>query len=335
MVAQRRETIKIETINEFLNMKYIKLFMLMAVASLFASCSDEETNSNAGTTVEFANSTVEVNENGEILQIPVKVKGALNGHVTFTVSTAETGENPAKEETNYSLTTKSFNVDANDNAESTVYVEVKPFDDYKQNADRTFTITIDNVQGATVGTNKTITVTLVDNDKSYYTIFGGQWKLSGTYKSVNDDNVETTGQFTYNVTLGAASDPENEDYETFLQAYVSGFNTPKMPMEMTLSFPIRYKYNDRTEKGSLEIPCNTDIFRYDLAGQLVTLQWQWRNYTTGTATQTALRVSWAPTEDLSVPTEIDFPEGAALQIVELAGSSYTGDVITDLKLIRK
>lgn len=308
--------------------------MLVAVASLFASCSDDENNTNAGTTVEFASTSVELNENGELLQIPVKVKGVLNGKVTFNVVTAETGETPAKEEVNYSITTKNFNVDATGEEESTVYVEVMPFDDYKQNADRTFSITIENVQGATLGTNKTINVTIVDNDKSYYTIFGGQWKFSATYKSVTD-GVETTDDFTCDMTLGAASDPENDDYETFLQAYISGFKTPKMPLTMTLSFPIRYKFNSTTQKGSLEIPCNTDIYRYDLAGYLVTLQWQWRNYTTGTATTSALRVSWTPTEDLSVPDEIEFPENAALQIVELAGSSYTGDIISNIKMVRK
>ena len=314
-------------------MKYIKLFMLMAVASLFASCSDEEGNTNAAT-VEFASSSVELNENGETLQIPVKVKGALNGKVTFNIVTAETGETPAKEEVNYSITTKNFNVDATKDAESTVYVEVMPFDDYKQNADRTFSISIENVQGATVGTNKTINVSIVDNDKSYYTIFGGQWKFSGIYKSVTD-GVETSDSFTYNMTIGAASDPSNDDYEFFLQAYISGFQTPKMPLAMTLSFPVRYKYNENTKKGSLEIPCNTDIFTYDLAGQLVTLRWQWRNYSSGTAKTTALRVNWTPTEDLSVPDEIVFPENAALQIVELAGSKYTGDIISNLKITRK
>ena len=306
----------------------------MAVATLFASCSDDDVNTAAGTTVEFTNTSVEVNENGELLQIPVKVKGVLNGKVTFNIVTTGTGDTPATEDTNYSITTKSFNVDATGDEESTVYVEVTPVDDYKQNADRTFSITIENVQGATLGSNKTIDVTIVDNDKSYYTIFGGQWKFSGTYESGTGENMQTDN-FTYDMTLSAASDPDNEDYEYYLQAYISGFQTPKMPLEMTLSFPVRYKYNESTKKGSLEIPCNTDIYTYDLAGYLVTLEWQWRNYTTGTPTKSVLRVNWTPTEDLSIPDEIDFPEDAALQIVELAGSSYTGDVIKNLKMTRK
>jgi hypothetical protein len=315
-------------------MKYIKLFMLMAVVVLFASCSDDEVNTTSGTTVEFAETSAELNENGEILQIPIKVKGVLNGKVTFNIVTTETGDTPAKDETNYSLTTKNFNVEATGDEESTVYVEVTPKDDYNQNADRTFSITIENVQGATLGANKTINVTIVDNDKSYYTIFGGQWKFSGTYTSYYT-GVETSDDFVCDMTIGAASDPDNEDYEYFLQAYISSFQTPCCPLSMTLSFPLRYKYNENTKKGTLEIPCNTDIYTYDLAGYLVTLEWQWRNFTSGSPTTNALRASWTPTEDLSVPDVIEFPEDAALQIVELAGSYYTDDVITNIKMTRK
>ena len=67
----------------------------MAVASLFASCSDEEGNTNA-TTVEFASSSVELNENGETLQIPVKVKGCAQRQSNFQYRYSRDGRNSRK-----------------------------------------------------------------------------------------------------------------------------------------------------------------------------------------------------------------------------------------------
>ena len=95
------------------------------------------------------------------------------------------------------------------------FMLVMPFDDYKAECRPYILYLYRECSGATVGTNKTINVTIVDNDKSYYTIFGGQWKFSGIYGSVTD-GVTTSDNFTYNMTIGAASDPNNDDYEFFL-----------------------------------------------------------------------------------------------------------------------
>lgn len=316
-------------------MKYIKLFMLMAVASLFASCDDDDFNTNSGTTVEFENATFQAEENGGVFQIPVVVKGNRNGDVHFRVSTSETGENPAKEETDYMVTSKSLTL-KNDTANTgTVYVEVKMLDNLRMDGDRTFNVTLEDVQGATVGTNKTVTVTIADNDKDFYSMFGGQWRFSGKYLLTKEDGTEYTEDFSYPMSISTVSDTNSEDYGSQLNCLVSNFQSPHAPITMSLSFQMKYTFMESRQTGTVRIQCNSnEVFSIDQV--LNHFGWSFRNYTTGSATTKEITGRWAPTEENSIPSEITFTEGSILAILETSlglGFNY-GDLMTDLKITR-
>ena len=84
-------------------MKYIKLFMLLAVVAFMGSCSDDDEswNSKSGVTVSMENKSMRFKESVGIVKVPIKVEGEANGPVSVTVKVEETGSNPAKEGVNY------------------------------------------------------------------------------------------------------------------------------------------------------------------------------------------------------------------------------------------
>lgn len=318
-------------------MKYIKLFMLMAVAALFASCSDDDFNTNvAGTTVEFADAAYSANENGGVFQIPVKVTGKRNGDVSFRVTTAETGEVPAKEETNYMVTSKYITVKADSTTSTTTYVEIKAIDDLQKTGDRTFTVTIEGVEGATLGTNKTVTVTIKDNDLSYYTMFAGQWRLTGKFVITDEDGQESYEDFNFPLTISAVSTPGATGYEKTFGCLINDFKSPHFLFSgASLSFTMTYNYMESRKLGRLGIQCGGEtVYSYDYVTNH--FEWQFSNYTSGNPSRTAITARWTATEDNSIPSELEFAEGSRLAIVETglgAGLSY-GDIMTDLKITR-
>lgn len=308
----------------------------MAVASLFASCDDDDYNSNSGTTVEFESATFQADENGGIFQIPVKVTGNRNGDVQFLITTTETGENPAKEESDYMVTSKLLTL-KNDTANTgTVYVEVKALDNLRMDGDRTFNVTIEGVQGANTGVNKTVTVTLVDNDKSYYAMFGGQWRFSGKFM-LEDENGELVYEdFNFPMTISAASDETSSEYGSQLNCLINGFTFPHSPLSaMSLSFQMKYTFMESRQTGTVRLQCNNyEVFGFDSG--INHFGWQFRNYTTGSPSTKEITGRWAPTEDNSIPAEIAFDESSILAILETnlgAGFAY-GDLMTDLKITR-
>lgn len=309
----------------------------MAIASLFASCDDDDNNTNvSGTTVEFADATYSANENGGVFQIPVTVKGLRNGDIHFRVSTSETGENPAKEEVNYMVTSKYITVKADSATSTTTYVEIKAIDDLQMTGDRTFNVTIESADGATIGSNKTTTVTIVDNDESYYSMFGGQWRFSGQFVSTGEDGVEKTEDFSYDMSISTVSDPTASGYGTNLNCVVTSFDFPSSPVVMTLTFPMRYRFMESRGNGTLELLCTqNEVFGIDQS--VYRFGWTFGNYTNGSASNTAIRAKWVPTEDNSIPTEIAFDENSILAIYEYnigLGFQY-GALMKNLKITRK
>lgn len=308
----------------------------MAVASLFASCDDDDFNTNSGTKVEFESATFKADENGGIFQIPVKVSGLRNGDVKFRVSTSETGANPAKEDVNYVVTSKTVSLLADSASNGTVYVEVKAIDDYQMNSDRTFNVTIEDVQGATLGANKTVTVTIADNDKSYYSLFGGQWRFSGKFVYKDAEGAEKTEDFSFPMTITAVSDTLSEDYEYRLNCLVNSFTSPHGPGTISLSFNMSYKYVASRNNGRIGILCSPDAEVYSVDQVTNHFGWTFSNYTTGSASTKEIVGRWTPTEDNSIPSEITFDEGSVLAYLETnlgLGFQY-GDLMTDLKITR-
>lgn len=213
-------------------MKYIKLFMLLAVVAFMGSCSDDDEswNSKSGVTVSMENESMRFKESVGIVKVPIKVEGEANGPVSVTVEVKETGANPAKENVNYYITTKTIKI-----SDNTGNVELECVDDDKINADRTFEISIVSAKGATVGGNATTAVTLRDNDSEFYEKLQGSWVMNCTF---NDAPTK------WDVKIVGATDENDKDYNKVL--YITGM----IGYQWTTA-KLSYDYNKATGKGSV------------------------------------------------------------------------------------
>lgn len=213
-------------------MKYIKLFMLLAVVAFMGSCSDDDEswNSKSGVTVSMENKSMRFKESVGIVKVPIKVEGEANGPVSVTVEVKETGSNPAKENVNYYITTKTIKI-----SDNTGNVELECVDDDKINDERTFEISIVSAKGATVGSNATTAITLRDNDSEFYEKLQGSWVMNCTF---NDAPTK------WDVKIVGATDEEDEDYNKVL--YITGM----LGYQWT-NAKLSYDFDKATGKGSV------------------------------------------------------------------------------------
>lgn len=213
-------------------MKYIKLFMLLAVVAFMGSCSDDDEswNSKSGVTVSMVNESMRFKESVGIVKVPIKVEGEANGPVSVTVEVKETGSNPAKENVHYYITTKTIKI-----SDNTGNVELECVDDDKINDDRTFEISIVSAKGATVGSNATTAVTLRDNDTEFYEKLQGSWVMNCTF---NDAPTK------WDVKIVGATDEEDKDYNKVL--YITGM----LGYQWTTA-KLSYDFDKATGKGSV------------------------------------------------------------------------------------
>lgn len=213
-------------------MKYIKLFMLLAVVAFMGSCSDDDEswNSKSGVTVSMENESMRFKESVGIVKVPIKVEGEANGPVSVTVEVKETGSNPAKENVNYYITTKTIKI-----SDNTGNVELECVDDDKINDERTFEISIVSAKGATVGSNATTAVTLRDNDSEFYEKLQGSWVMNCTFNKAPTK---------WDVKIVGATDENDKDYNKVL--YITGM----IGYQWTTA-KLSYDYNKATGKGSV------------------------------------------------------------------------------------
>ena len=213
-------------------MKYIKLFMLLAVTAFFAACSDDDAswNTNADVTVEMGKTEVKVKEGVGLFNVPIVVNGETTAPVRVHVSVKESGANPAKKDVNYMVTDTTIVV-----SDGAGKVEIKTVDDDEINENRTFEVYIVSADGAKVGANSSTNVVLRDNDSEFYEKLQGVWKM----KCVDTDGAAK--EWSVIVTGG---DEESEDYNHYL--YVSGM----MGYDWTMAV-LKYDYDKATKQGSL------------------------------------------------------------------------------------
>lgn len=215
--------------------------MFLAVASVFAACSDDDSswNTAADVTVNMkpienktpGDDTLKVKEGVGIFNVPIVVNGETNGPVRVTVSVKETGTNPAKKDVNYMVTDTTIILTGAEGK-----VEIKAVDDEDINEDRTFDVTIVSAEGAKIGDHPTTPVKLRDNDSEFYEKLQGKWTLNyldGDGAKQSDD-----------VTITGATDDADEDYNKTL--YMSGIFGYSW-----LSAILSYQYDKETNQGSL------------------------------------------------------------------------------------
>lgn len=213
-------------------MKYIKLFMLLAVVAFMGSCSDDDEswNSKSGVTVSMENESMRFKESVGIVKVPIKVEGEANGPVSVTVEVKETGSNPAKENVHYYITTKTIKI-----SDNTGNVELECVDDDKINDERTFEISIVSAKGATVGSNAKTAIALRDNDSEFYEKLQGSWVMNCTFNKAPTK---------WDVKIVGATDENDKDYNKVL--YITGM----IGYQWTTA-KLSYDYNKATGKGSV------------------------------------------------------------------------------------
>lgn len=304
-------------------MKYIKLFMVLVVASVLAvSCSDDDGYNTNDATVGFESTTFTTKESAGIVNIPVKVEGLRNGNVALTVKAEETGVNPAKEDVNYIITDKTLNLNADTLDARTINIEVKMVDDSEINDDRTFKLVITEADGAEIVAGE-ITVTIRDNDAAFYEKFFGKWILSATEVVDNNGN---EAPYQTEITITGETDEENPDYDNILTAQSSAmFN---VGVDLDCQWRFRYSFDPSSKQGTLGFICGEQVASYGSA-----YKWIWATDDGQYLTTDDITAPWALGEDNAFPTTIKFPEDSYLYLYHQGTGIWV--ILYDLKLTKK
>lgn len=149
---------------------------LTAALCLLSSCSDEEKINTGNAQVSFAQAELNIKESKGIFYVPINVSGEQNGPIKLSISVSSNDAN-CKEDVNYIITSKDIIVPEN---KTQANVEIKAIDDRVINADRHFTLHIDNANGASISGNTSVNVTLLDNDDIPYERMAGTWIVTAT-----------------------------------------------------------------------------------------------------------------------------------------------------------
>ena len=196
-------------------MKQLKYWAMAALMVGFAACSDDDVTMNsASATVEFESMAVTYNENYGIVQVPLQVTGELNGpvQVNFSVEPLQ----GAVENEHYVVTTNTITIPSS--LEGTFACELHLLDDgITENDDRAVRITLESVEGATIGTNASCLVTIADVDKIPY------YKLLGDYVLTAEDLVNG-GEVSFNVTLSDGTTAEDKKANAESRYVAIGFD---------------------------------------------------------------------------------------------------------------
>lgn len=277
-------------------MKYIKLFMLLVAATVFAACSDDDSWNSKEVTVGFDNPTLSIKENSGLVNIPINVKGLRNGDIALVIKAEETGDNPAVEDVNYMITDKTLNLKADDLEEGVVNIELKTIDDQEINENRTLKLIITDAKGATIENNE-ITITLRDNDAAFYEKFFGTWTLNATEYNGPDD---PPTPFTAKIKITGPNDEADADYNNILYASSAGMFDVGVSLDCEWRFA--YSFDMATKTGSLDFICNDLVASYGSS-----YQWTWVGVNAaGNLSLDDIKGPWALGEGDSFPTTISW-----------------------------
>lgn len=233
-------------------MKFYKIMLIALAAVSMVSCdsSDENArtydsmlgrkiNTAADVTVSMP-ATFSADENEQPFYIPVNVTGETNGKVVVTVKVKEltstpAGTEPAKAVEHFNITGQTINIAAGSNQGT---IEVYPvWVTGEINDDRVFEISIVKAEGATIASNSTCQVTIVNIDDPY-TSMCGSWNL--TCK-----NMSTGADATFKVNVKTV-EPGSEYYGLDLNGF--GFSNSDYLIPFT-----NFTYDEAAGKGTMEV----------------------------------------------------------------------------------
>lgn len=232
-------------------MNFSKIFFLALAAVAVTACSDasdedvrdypnfldSKVNSAPDVTVSVPG-TFSANENEQPFYIPVNVNGESNGKVVVTVEVKQPASLPAGTEAakpvdHFNITSYKVNIAPGVNQGG---IEVMPvWVTGEINDDRVFEVTIVKAEGATIASNSTCQVTIVNVDDPY-TSMCGSWNLT-----CKRNGVETS--YKINMKTVAAG---SEDYGHVLYGFGFGDSDYLIPFE-------NFIFDEATGTGTMEI----------------------------------------------------------------------------------
>lgn len=238
-------------------MNKIFSFTTLCLAMVFAtlvSCSDDEKINTGSATVSFTESNISVKESKGLFYVPISVTGEQNGPIKLTVSVSS-NDADCKEDVNYLITSKDIIIPAD---KKQVSVEIKAVDDRKINDDRHFSLHIENVSGATVGsTNATANITLLDNDDIPYERIAGTWVATAknTYSETGEEPI------TWEINLSVIDDDTDPQYGSYVYTTpwaIWDGSTPIIDEEGgMLSHEMTFRHDAATDEYYLEMRLGT------------------------------------------------------------------------------
>ena len=224
--------------------------MLAGAALLLTACSDsDDWNTQSGVSVEMANTAMTVKENVGIFTVPLKLTGKTNGPVKVKVDVAEYSENPAKEDVNYLVTSKTVTFPTDS---ASVSIEMVTVNDMDINANRMFVVTITNVDGASIGSNASTTITIKDDDSVFYEAIQGAWQLTGT-GFFDGSSVSNT------ISIYGIADEDDPNYEKTL--FLSGWGN-----QSGLVAQAEYSQDPTTFEVTIYIPYDQVLGQLNFSG---------------------------------------------------------------------
>lgn len=283
-------------------MKYLKLFLLLAVAPFIASCSDDDDFNTAQCTLGFQSEIMKTKESVGYFNVPITIEGQRNGDVNLTITTTPASENGAVEGEHYRITDKTLTLSMADTTQNaTLNVQIQAIDNGEINDDRSFTMTIVSADGAEVKT-KEIIVVLRDNDAAFYEKFHGKWVITGV---LNDGT-----ELRKNITISGAIDEEDPKYNKELTV-----NAPQMlnvGVSLDIQWRMAYQFDQETKKGLLAIICGDEVASY---GGAYSWTWVWAT-PEGELTLDPIVAEWALGENDAFPTTIQFPQETQMYLYD-------------------
>lgn len=222
----------------------MKLFKILTAALCIftlAACSSSDDdkkfgwNTKEGVTVSMEDPVIETIENIGLFRIPVQISGNPNGYIKVKFAFTETGDTPAMDDVHYVVTTKELIVNPED---SEVYIEVNTVDNNEDNEPRTFNITIESVEYATIGALAQTEVII--KDKGPYSKLAGLWTM--TYNDY--DGKEVSGE----VKVVCTDPNEKIILVTNLGGLVFGQSS------IDTSLRLNFVWDEVTEHGDVAIP---------------------------------------------------------------------------------
>jgi hypothetical protein len=206
-------------------MKLNKIFAAALAILTMTACDDDDPVNTADVTVNMQQTQMSIAEDfstGVYYYVPVVLSGETNGPVTVTIAVEGTGANPAVEDRDYMVTSKTIVIPAGETQGS---FEFHPSSNDDINDDRQFIFTIVSATGAKIGNNTSTLVTLLDED---HLLPEALSKLVGTWQS-------TSASGTYNCTISAF--PE-DDKNHLKQVKLSGIGGLSFANDVILDFSL-------------------------------------------------------------------------------------------------